>query len=60
MKALENFVIDKETFESYFNEGVTLTDTEWATVIEEIDGRAANYVDELIPLIIDDFREGLI
>lgn len=60
MKALEHFALDKENFESYLDEGETLTDTQWANIIEEIDGRTGNFLDEIIPLLITDFREGLI
>ena len=60
MKALEHFALDKENFESYLDEGETLTDTQWANIIEEMDGRTGNFLDEIIPLLITDFREGLI
>jgi hypothetical protein len=57
-KALEFFALDKENFESFLDDGVTLTDEQWIAIADEIDGRVANYLDELLPSIVQDFEEG--
>ena len=57
-KALEFFALDKENFESFLDDGVTLTDEQWVAIADEIDGRVANYLDELLPSIVQDFEEG--
>jgi hypothetical protein len=57
-KALEFFALDKENFESFLDDGVTLTDEQWIAIADEIDGRVANYLDELLPMIVQDFEEG--
>lgn len=60
MKALEHFAIDKENFESYLNINldVKLTDKQWAYLVEEIDGRVANYLDELLASLAEEVAEG--
>ena len=57
MKALEYFALDKENFESYLN-NVTLTDEQWASIVDEIDGRVANYLDELLGNLALEVAEG--
>jgi hypothetical protein len=57
-KAMEYFALDKENFESYLIEGTVISDEEWERVVDEIDGRVANYLDELLPMIVQDFEEG--
>ena len=56
-KALEYFELDKENFESYLD-GATLTDSQWEKIADEIDGRVANFLDELLGIIVVDFEEG--
>jgi hypothetical protein len=58
MKALEHFALDKENFESYFVEGFELTDEQWVTIADEIDGRVANYLDELLAILVEEVEEG--
>jgi hypothetical protein len=57
MKALEFFALDKENFESYLD-NVTLTDEQWASLVDEIDGRVANYLDELLGNLALEVEEG--
>lgn len=57
-KALEYFALDKENFESFLDDGILLTDEQWVTIADEIDGRVANYLDELLPMLVQDFEEG--
>jgi hypothetical protein len=54
--ALENFAISKETFEEFLGE--TLTETQWASIADEIDGRVDNYLDELLGSLIMEVEEG--
>lgn len=57
-KALEHFALDKENFESYFVQGFELTDTQWANIVDEIDGRVANYLDEILSILVQQVEEG--
>lgn len=60
MKALEHFAIDKENFESYMNLNLEdkLTDKQWSYLVDEIDGRVANYLDELLTSLAEEVAEG--
>lgn len=60
LKALEFFALDKENFESYLNVNldVKLTDKQWAYLVDEIDGRVANYLDELLASLAEEVAEG--
>jgi hypothetical protein len=60
MKALEHFAIDKENFESYMNSNLEakLTDKQWLYLVDEIDGRVGNYVDELLEQLAEAVAEG--
>jgi hypothetical protein len=60
MKALEYFAIDKENFESYLNTNLEtkLTDEQWVSIVEEIDGRVANYLDEILQQLAVEVEEG--
>ncbi len=58
IKALEHFALDKENFESFLDDGVTLTDEQWMVIADEIDGRTAVYLDQVLPDIAQDFMEG--
>jgi hypothetical protein len=59
-KALEHFSIDKENFESYMNSNLEtkLTDKQWLYLVDEIDGRVGNYVDELLEQLAEAVAEG--
>jgi hypothetical protein len=57
-KAMEYFALDKENFESYLIDGTVISNEEWQRVVDEIDGRVANYLDELLPMIVQEFEEG--
>ena len=60
MKALENFAIDKQNFESYMNLNLEdkLTDKQWSYLVDEIDGRVGNYLDELLQSLAEEVAEG--
>ena len=58
IKALEHFALDKENFESFLDDGVTLTDEQWMVIADEIDGRTAVFLDQVLPDIAQDFMEG--
>jgi hypothetical protein len=56
--ALENKVdmtIHRETIQNV--NGQPLTDKEWVVLASEIEGRVDNYLDELIPTLIEDLEE---
>jgi hypothetical protein len=38
--------------------GMKITDKQWEQVVNEVEGRVQNYVDELLELITEDIREG--
>jgi hypothetical protein len=56
MNALENFTITKQAFEEMLDD--TLTDTQWANLVDEINGRVDNYLDELLGNLIVEVQEG--
>lgn len=56
MKALDGFAVTKEEFEGFLGEEIT--DEQWVSVADEIEGRVANYLDEILPMIVQDFEEG--
>lgn len=58
--AFEHLAFDKENFESWVDESLQtrLSDVQWEKVKDELDGRVENYLDELIYMVVQDFREG--
>jgi hypothetical protein len=48
--------ITKEEFEHWT--GDTITDSQWEAIADDIVGRAENYIDELLELVIQDYKEG--
>lgn len=61
MRAFENLEFDKENFETWIDErlSVRLTDKQWEKVVDDLDGRVHNFLDNLIYDTVVDFREGL-
>ena len=59
-KAFENLAFDKENFESWVDESgnTILSDEQWERVKDELDGRAENFLDEMIYSVVLDYREG--
>lgn len=49
--------ISKEEFERWTE--APITDDQWVKVADEIEGRVANYLDELLAGLLQDFREGV-
>jgi hypothetical protein len=58
MKALEHYEITKQMFELEFLDGRELTDIQWANIVEEINGRVSNYLDELLGVLMQEIEEG--
>lgn len=56
MNALEHFAITKQDFEELLDD--TLTDAQWANLVDEINGRIDNYLDELLSNLIVEVQEG--
>jgi len=48
--------ITKEEFEHWT--GDTITDSQWEAIADDIVGRAENFIDELLELVIQDYNEG--
>lgn len=61
IKAFENLAFDKENFESWIDEGMSikLSDEQWKKVVDDLDGRVHNFLDNLIYDVVLDFREGV-
>ena len=59
-KMFESFIIDRENFESYFDEedGLVITDELWDTIIDDIEGMVSNYLDEILNNLVLDIKEG--
>jgi hypothetical protein len=53
------FGFDKENFESYLDEsGLTvISEEDWEEVADEIEGRIDNFLEEVLPLIANDYLE---
>jgi hypothetical protein len=60
-KMFESLVLDRENFESYFDseDGINITDELWDTVIDDVEGLVANYLDEILNNIVLDIKEGI-
>jgi hypothetical protein len=48
--------ITKEEFEHWT--GDAITESQWEAIADDIVGRAENYIDELLELVIQDYKEG--
>ena len=48
--------ITKKEFEYWV--GDTITDSQWEAIADDIVGRAENFIDELLELVIQDYKEG--
>lgn len=61
IKAFENIEFDKENFESWIDEGMSikLTNEQWEKIVDELDGRVANFIDNLLYDVVQDFKEGV-
>ena len=57
----ESFNLDRENFQSYFDEedGVYVTDELWEHVIDDVEGMVSNYLDEILNNIVLDIKEGI-
>jgi hypothetical protein len=49
--------ITKPEFELWVESEIT--DSQWETIADEIEGRANNFIDELLANIMKDYKEGL-
>lgn len=58
MEALKNWEITKMMFEVECLNGEELTDTQWENIVDEINGRTANYLDELLANLAVEINEG--
>jgi hypothetical protein len=48
--------ITKSEFELWV--GDKITDNQWEMIADEIEGRANNFIDELLANVLQDYREG--
>jgi hypothetical protein len=58
----EEWQIDKENFESFLDADLVelpLSDELWETIISDVEGQVANYLDELLQRIALDVSEGV-
>ncbi|NBR23680.1 MAG: hypothetical protein EBU08_07895 [Micrococcales bacterium] len=58
----EEWQIDKENFESFLDADLVelpLSDELWETIISDVEGQVANYLDELLQRIALDVTEGV-
>jgi len=60
IEAAAEFTLDKENFESYLDQSLStvISAEDWEIVAEEIDGRLENFLEELLPLIAQQFLAG--
>jgi len=59
-KMFESLVLDRENFESYFDEedGLVITDELWDNIIDDVEGMVSNYLDEILNNLVLDIKEG--
>jgi hypothetical protein len=58
----EEWQIDKENFESFLDADLVelpLSDELWETIISDVEGSVANYLDELLQRTALDIQEGM-
>jgi hypothetical protein len=58
----EEWQIDKENFESFLDPDLVdlpLSDEVWKTIISDVEGSVANYLDELLQRTALDVQEGM-
>ena len=53
-ETMSNEIIDREAVEMYSGK---LTDSQWKIVVEEIDGRVQNYIEEIIDEAVEKAKE---
>jgi hypothetical protein len=61
-RMFEEWQIDKENFESFLDADLVelpLSDELWETIISDVEGSVANYLDELLGRIALDVTEGV-
>lgn len=60
LAAFSKLDFDKEDFERWVSEdgSVELTNIQWRKIVDELDGRTANFLDELIYEVVLDVRDG--
>jgi len=61
-RMFEEWQIDKENFESFLDADLVelpLSDELWETIISDVEGQVANYLDELLQRIALDVTEGV-
>jgi len=60
-RMFEEWQIDKENFESFLDPDLVdlpLSDEVWKTIISDVEGSVANYLDELLQRTALDVQEG--
>lgn len=57
-RMFDNFQLDRENFESYFDEDFVLDDEQWEFVCDDIEGIVGNYLDEMLQNVVLDIQEG--
>jgi hypothetical protein len=57
-KALETLVVDKENFESYIDDTLAhkLTDEEWEQICDALDDSVAEYVDNELWHMVEEYK----
>lgn len=61
-RMFEEWQIDKENFESFLDADLVdlpLSDEVWKTIISDVEGSVANYLDELLQRTALDVQEGM-
>jgi len=61
-RMFEEWQIDKENFESFLDPDLVdlpLSDEVWKTIISDVEGSVANYLDELLQRTALDVQEGM-
>lgn len=59
--AFQGLDFSRDSFQRWVNEDelMPVSDSQWEKIREELDGRVANYLDDMIYEVVLDFREGV-
>lgn len=59
--AFQDLEFSRESFQRWVDEDESLpvSDKQWEQIRDDLDGRVANYLDEMIYSVVLDFRDGL-
>ena len=55
-KAFEHFAIDKENFESYLGDDITISDEEWEKVCDALEHSVGEFIDNDLSFFVQEYK----